>query len=296
MSRQRNKFYRRKVATRKHSNAALRISITLTISLGRTALKKMTTSMLAMALASLSIGCATPRYADAPAPARFENTTQQKLQAANHWQVIADHFASKIAWDLNGTLGDRAIFIPQPGDEQPFVKGFRELLTTSLVQKGIPVSTTANRALIVDISYSIYRFSPNRAANTYAYGELSLLAAGLWAIGGIVTADVASAAGVDIGAKLLGTAAAVEGVSWLRNEKMNAGQYASGPVPRSEIILTSTIVDNSRIFSRITNIYYTSDDEPELYWDRPASEVVVEQGHSMKVSGDDCVGRKTCAR
>ena len=59
-------------------------------------MNRLATSGLALALAGTMIGCA-PRYADVPAPVRFENSVQQKLQAAQHWRVIADHFARNIA-------------------------------------------------------------------------------------------------------------------------------------------------------------------------------------------------------
>jgi hypothetical protein len=39
-------------------------------------------------------------------------------------------------------------------------------------------------------------------------------------------------------------------------------------VPRSEILITSTVSDGENIVSRISNIYYVTDDEA-LYWRRP---------------------------
>lgn len=245
---------------------------------------------LALALAGMVVGCGTPRYADVPAPTRFDNSKQQKLQAAQHWQIIADHFASQLATDLRGKLGQRALYVPQPRDEQPFVDGFRELLITALVAQGVPVGIEPRNALTVDVRYSIYRFSANRAANTYYYGEASALAAGLWAVGGIVAANI-SPAGVAVGAKSLGVAATLEGFSWLLNEQTGVGEYTRGPVPRSEILLTASVVDASRIVSRLSNIYYTSDQDPGLYWYRAYP------GYTLKVTGgDDCEGKQPCAR
>lgn len=244
---------------------------------------------MALAIAGL-LGCAAPRYADVPAQTRFENTKQQKLQAAEHWRSIADHFAAQLAADLNGKLGDRAVYVPLPGGEQAFVEGFRELLITSLVGRGLPVSTEAKNALAVDVRYAIYRFRPDRLQSTYFYGDATALAAGLWAVGGILTADISPAAGVSAGAKLLAVAAGMEGFDWLSNEVKGRGKYASGPVPRSEIVLTASVADASRIVARRSNIYYTMDEDAALYWNRPTA------GHLLPVSGDCGEGRKSCVR
>ena len=252
-------------------------------------MKKLLLTGVALALTGM-VGCATPRYADVPAPTRFENTKQQKLQAAEHWRTIADHFAVQLAEDLKERLGGRAVYVPSPGGEQAFVEGFRELLVTSLVAKGVPVSTEARNALAIDVRYSIYRFRPDRLQSTYYYGDATALAAGLWAVGGIVAADISSAAGVSAGAKLLTLAAGVDGFAWLSNEAMGRGQYANGPVPRSEIVLTASVADASRFIARRSNIYYTMDEDAALYWDRPVAV------HTVSVTGDCGEGKKQCVR
>lgn len=235
------------------------------------------------------IGCA-PRYADVPAPTRFENSTQQKLQAAQHWQTIANHFAQGIAEDLR-TRGDtRSVYVPTPGNEQAFVEGFRELLTTALVAQGLPVSLDARSALTVDVRYSIYAFSPDRAKNTYYYGEATALGAGLWALGAVASADISSSASLTAGVKLLTAAIGLDGFAWLHQEGLNNGRYAAGPVPRSEILLTASITDGSRIVSRRSNIYYAVDEDRALYWPQHNR-----TNNTIKVL--DCAeGSKPCAR
>lgn len=251
-------------------------------------MKRFVMAGLALAMTGF-VGCAS-RYADVPAPTRFENTKQQKLQAAEHWRSIADHVAVQLVGDLREKLNGRAIHVPLPGGEQPFVEGFRELLITALVGQGLPVSTEANNALAVDVRYSIYRFRPERLQSTYYYGDATALAAGLWAVGGIVAADISSGRGVSAGAKLLLLAAGADGFSWLSNEAMGRGQYAAGPVPRSEILLTASVTEGARIVSRRSNIYYTADEDQALYWNRPSV------AHRVTVVGDCDEGRKTCVR
>lgn len=247
-------------------------------------MNKIVRSGLLLAMAALTSACVGTHYAEVPAPTRFDNTKQQKLQAAEHWRAIAEHFASQMGDDLKSKLDGRAVYVPQPGGEQPFVEGFRELFITALVSRHIPVSTEAHNALTVDVKYSIYRFRPERVANTYFLGDATALAAGLWAVSGIV-----GSSSISRGAKALATVAGVEGFLWIANEQNGAGQFASGPVPRSEIILTASVADASRIMARRSNIYYTMDEDAALYWQRASA------GHSVSVSGD-CEGRNLCTR
>jgi hypothetical protein len=247
-----------------------------------------------LALACLGVAGCTARYADVPAPTRFPNEEQQKLQAARHWQLIADHFAGQLANNLGASLGGRALYVPQPEGEQAFVQGFRELLITSLVNKGVPVAAEASGALAADVRYNIYRFSRDRQAETYYYGEATALAAGLWAFGGAVKGIVNSsnATGVAAGAVLLTTAATLEGFGWLSEEGFGNGRYASGPVPRSEILLTISVADGGRIVSRYSSIYYTADEDYDLYWQRSDGG----SGTTVPMVGDCNPGRTLCAR
>jgi hypothetical protein len=248
---------------------------------------KLVLTTAALLVMTAFTGCAS-RYADVPMPTRFDNSGQQKLQAAEHWRVIASHAAAQLAVDLKDKYGDRAVHVPMPEGEQVFVGGFRELLITELVAQGIPVSTKPAKAMLVDVRYSIFKFRPDRLENTRYYGDATMLAAGIWAVGGVLDASIAAAPGVDAGAKMLLTVAGLEGFSWLKNEGMGRDRRAAGPVPRSEILLTTTVQDADRIVSRKSNIYYVADEDPGLYVDRPAA-------HTLTVRGDCNGGRKLCA-
>ncbi|MDR1935306.1 MAG: hypothetical protein LBS49_06965 [Candidatus Accumulibacter sp.] len=245
-------------------------------------------TFLAFACLGLT-GCAA-RYADVPAPTRFPNEGQQKLQAARHWQLIADHFAGQLVNTLGSSLGGRALYVPQPGGEQAFVQGFRELLITSLVAKGVPVAVEASGALTADVRYNIYAFDPDRLKDTYYYGEATMLAANLWALGGALHGIISAnnATGVVVGSSLVTAAAWADGMGWLANEGLGKGRFASGPVPSSEILLTVSVADGGLIVSRYSSIYYTADEDSRLYWERSG-------GTNMPVVGDCDPGRTLCA-
>jgi len=223
-----------------------------------------------MGLALLS-GCAA-RYADVPTPTRFENSKQNKLQAAAHWQVIADNFATQISDDLRKQGISQPLYIAADQKDYAFVEGFRELLTTAMVAQGWDMRTSSRKALSVDIRYSIYKFQPERLKNVYYHGEATALVAGLWAVSGIVDS------GMSAGAKALSVAVLADGASWFAQEAQNGpkfGQHASGPVPQSEIIVTASINDGDKIVARRSNIYFTVDEDKSLYWNKPADAPVM---------------------
>jgi len=244
-----------------------------------------------LAVAGLS-GCAS-RYADVPTPTRFEAAQQKKLQAAHHWQVIAGHVADQLAADpgMGDKLAGRALHVPQPVGEQAFVEGFRELLITALVERGMPVATRPDGALNVDVRYAAYRFSPERVVNQYRYGQLTSLAVGLWGLGAIGASDVSRSVGVNAGAVLVGLGAWLDGFTWLENEASGRAKEASGSVPQSEIVLTTSIADAGRIIARKSHVYFVADSDADLYWKRPAVGGVL-----LKLEGD-CGGEvQKCAR
>ncbi len=246
--------------------------------------------MLAAAVACLGFtGCAT-RYADVPSPTRYPNEDQLKIRAARHWQLISEHFAKQMTTTLKDKLNGRALYIPEPGGEQPFVGGFRELLITSLVAQGMPVSTVPDGALVADVRYSIYAFSPNRAAATRFYGEYTALTAGLFAVGGVLSLPGNQHHPADVAAAVLTTIAGVEAMDWIHGEEVGHARFAEGPVPQSEILLTVSVADNNRIISRQSSIYYTVDKEVGLYWNKPYA------GHTIKVVGDCGQEVSKCAR
>lgn len=198
--------------------------------------------MLVGALAGLTQGCAT-RHADVPMPARFEKSNQAALQAAQHWQVIAHHFAVQLAEDLKERLGERAIFVAQPLGEPPFMQSFRELFITALVAQGVAVTTEARDALAVDVRYSALRFRPERVTGKHYFGSANMLAPGLWTAG-----DETNGTPMPVSQALAG-----------------------GSVPRSELIVTATVVDAGLIVSRRSGVYYADDEDAALYWEVPAA-------------------------
>ena len=265
--------------------------------------------LIGTASVALLAGCSGPsKYTDSPLPTRWETSReetavalqkdgeegrQRKLTAAEYWQRIANHFAAQLEDDLKKSkAAGAALYIPvNETGEFPFVYGFRELLTTALVRQGHNVRTVPGDGVLnVDVRYSIYRFNPDRAASTYYYGEATMLAAGLLAIGNIVSGGTGSTAGVlnrsseTLQARALGAVAALETLGWFWREHLHEKDASPvGAVPQSEILLTASVTQGDRFVMRYSSIYYVADEDAGLYWTKQR----MEGGTRMRVKGGE---------
>jgi hypothetical protein len=233
-------------------------------------------------------GCAAPRYSDTPYPQRFEANAQARLQAVGHWRIIAEHFAEQIDSDLTLQNIDAALYIPSDPDDFVFVESFRELLTTALSRRGRKIHAAPQDAqqdahqgtLTVDIRYSVYKFNAEREQKIDYPGETTknvlLLGTGVWVLAG-------SGASV---AAIIPLAVLYDASKWLTRSLPRTGPDGElmRHVPRSEILVTSTVSNGENIVSRISNIYYVTDDEA-LYWRRPRHNYG--QSKDLNVKGGD---------
>lgn len=224
-------------------------------------MKRLVTCCALASMVFLLGGCATSKFADNPNSTRFDVSNQYKLQAAEHWHIIAEHMAEQLSTDLKSKKVKQPLYIVPASIDYPFVEGFRELLTTAMLAQGWDIRLQPKDALPIDIRYSVYRFRPDRASQLYHYGDASMLVAGLWAISGIAEIN-----GMVAGAKALSAAATLESFAWVKNEGRQDARATSGSVPRSEIILTAMVTDEGKIIARRTNLYYSADEDAILYW------------------------------
>jgi len=89
------------------------------------------------------VGCTQVPY-----PVTYPFAKQEKMQAAQHWDILATDVAKqiKIARDQNKEIKHIPVFV-QPVDQTPFGKVFQNLITSRLVQNGVPVSPYENDSL-----------------------------------------------------------------------------------------------------------------------------------------------------
>ena len=201
---------------------------------------------LLMGSAVLS-GCT--RYAEAPQPTHFPSQEQQKLQAASHWQLIAEDAATQ----LIKSLPDGApLHVRQGAGQSPFEQAFTTQLVGILSASGHPVMKTADRpgTLLVEVSANPLRFSQGRQ-KPRAAGELTTLAGGLWVLRNLYS-------NVSPGAAMMGGAVALDAANWF-------GSRYAAEVPQSELIVTTSVSSDERYYAQTSTAYYTTDADWGLY-------------------------------
>lgn len=223
-------------------------------------------------------GCMSSQYADAPTPTRFQRTDQLKLQSAAHWRVIAEHFATQMTKDLQAKQLTRPVFITSENGDFAFVEGFRELLTTSLVNQGVEISTVPEGADKLDIRYAAYRFDNNRTYDSRIYGVKAMSVAGAWALDGMIVSKIVKHA-ADLNWPLALVGAAIADLADVEQSKR-----AKGLFPKTEIVLTASLQRDNRIVARRSNVYFTADEDAALYWQKTGK--AANRGVMMPVRGE----------
>jgi len=230
-------------------------------------------------VASIIIGgaalaaCVTP-YSETPLATNFPTSEQPKLQAAAHWARVADGAADALVASLGLGASCAAaptpcppVFVRAPAQQTDFAKGFHSALITALLRHKVAVSHAPAGAIGLDIDIQTVRFSPNRPDGRFL--PLSIPYAGGWAAYGLAKHAAPAAAG-------LAGAAVIGGIDIYR---WNTSDWASGPTPQTEVIVTVSASDATRYLGRVSNAYYVADSDAALYVRRP-------QLYSIPVGGD----------
>ncbi len=212
--------------------------------------------LFAMALAAAS-GCVR-----SPQPETYPFTTQQKMQAAHHWDVLANDVANQINNELirRGYL-ETPVYVRHicgndaecgPGTAFPFDEAFNDLLTTQLVNFGVPtLAENDDSGLVVNYKVQLL-FHSDPPRQWPRPGVLTALTGGIIVLRNAPDEVVAlaAAAATDI----------------LRATSVVNGRY--------EVIISTSIVDNNVYLMRKSDIYYINDPD---FWQyqrsRPAAEI-----------------------
>jgi len=101
-----------------------------------------------------------------PYPVTYPFAKQEKMQAAQHWDVLATDIAEqiKISRDRHKDVRHIPVFI-QPMEQTPFGKIFHNLITSRLVQKGVPVSPYENDSLHLSYNARVLQHSKREIKN-----------------------------------------------------------------------------------------------------------------------------------
>lgn len=198
----------------------------------------------------LLAGCVAP-YTEAPVATNFKTENQKKLQSASHWQLIAEDTSAQLIRALPST--QQPLYVAQTAEQSPFQKAFNQQLISSLIAAGYPVMKHPNggSTLTVDVKADPVRFTKNPKREP-AVGEATTLAGGLWVLRNIYR-------NTSPGAAMMGGAVSYDIYNYLNS------QYASGPTPKTELVVTASISDRNRYYANSTNVYYTTDSDWHNY-------------------------------
>ena len=110
--------------------------------------KAISLAVLAGAVATL-VGCAT--RAPIPLAENFELTVQPKVRSAGHWDLLSKDVVTQTLASLRASQipADTPMYVGLPANPSQFDLGFREFLSTKLVQNGQSVYMQPSQAASV---------------------------------------------------------------------------------------------------------------------------------------------------
>ncbi len=183
-----------------------------------------------------------------PEPVGYDYSVQQKFQAVYHWEVLANDVANQINNELiRNDFINTPVFVKETcGDDAhpctanetpPFNESFRDLLITSLVGLGVPVSSIENNdAITVNYKTQMVYHSKHRL-RTIKPGAITALTAGVLVLRNAPSSLLA-----------LGIAAAID--------MANASVTLES---NYEVVVTTSLVDKDTYLFRQSDIYYIND-------------------------------------
>ncbi|MDR2076157.1 MAG: hypothetical protein LBP61_04390 [Desulfovibrio sp.] len=139
-------------------------------------------ALIVLALMALFGGCASR---DIPLSASPPLYSQDKIQAADHWDNIADSVALRIQKTLEDRpdLVNRPVYV-QPPNSRPFSRALYSLLTTRLVSKGMQVSGQPEpESLLLEYDLQLIRYERERRTWTPGLASLGLALASVAGVG-----------------------------------------------------------------------------------------------------------------
>jgi hypothetical protein len=204
-------------------------------------------SLIALGSVLLS-GCFNVQTSQAPIATTYPLTTQQKMQAAHHWDVLAMHQAEQIM--SNELLLARPLYISEDHATSQFTQAFGSLLTSHLVSRGASVKTTEANSLNVSFTVQAVKHK-DRGYVRAPQGALTALTAGI-AVATIPYNKLSEPA-----LTLIPLAAAAD---------LFSGNWTSKS--DQEVIITTQVTDRDRILYSTSNIYYINGGDHDHYQSR----------------------------
>ncbi len=214
-----------------------------------------------------------------PKPITHEFSTQKKIEASQHWEILAKDFAKQITtvmqekpWPLMKSPGfghavenepdlpetgtglpvDLPYIYIQTNDVSDFGKSFRTYLITELSKCGYPISRTPKDALMVRWSVNKVRHDADRIASAFPASNTMAVALG-YGIYKLFDSNSSALPG------LIAAGATLDLIN-------SSGNFTvPNKAPHTEITLTFTVSKDTIILSRQSQAYYVNAEDFDHY-------------------------------
>ncbi len=184
-----------------------------------------------------------------PVATTYPVTFQKKMQAAQHWDILAADVANRLQEDLIGSGEPQGrpvpLYVQQPRNNSDFGIAFHNLLITHLLERGFLMSESSAGGLPVSYDIQVVQHK-DRGFIRPTPGLFTALTGTVLVVRNV--ADNHPGAATMLGAVAL--------------------DVASGFVtdnPNSEIIVTTSVMSGDRYVARLRDIYYVSDNNIDQY-------------------------------
>lgn len=197
-----------------------------------------------------------------PLPASYAFSEQQKMQAAHHWDILANDVANQINNQLIiSDYVDKSVFVKstcgseatpcEQGQTTQFNEGFRDLLITRLVNFGVPTSND-KQPTDIEVNYKVQVIYHATDRHTVAPGMLTMISTAITVFRNApyTLQTMAIGAGLDI------------------------ANAAAPIVGHYEVIITTSMITDDKYLFRTSDIYYINDPDFWHYQNVPTGKTI----------------------
>lgn len=192
---------------------------------------------------TLLAGCFTTNTSQAPIATTYPISEQHKMQAAHHWDVLAQHQAEMLV----NKLGNKPLYIKPSDEATPFNTAFDTLLTSQLVTAGATVKTTSSMAATISYKVQVVEHK-DREGIRAPKGTYTALAAG------IAVATVPFNNWTEPALALLPAAGAAD---------LFSGNITSET--SEEVVITTQVIEGTQVTYSNSSIYYINPGDNDHY-------------------------------
>jgi hypothetical protein len=166
--------------------------------------------------------------------------------------VIAGDVAKQTAELKNRSeLKGKDLYVSTAGDGSDFGRGFHTMLISKLVNSGMGVATKPEGAIQVSYEAQVVRHLAGQG--NYQPGTVAALA------GGVVVAREIATSNSSPSAKTVEAAALIAGAEFL------AAKVRLLSATNTEVIITTSLIDNNKYLMRKTDVYFVEDNEGSMF-------------------------------